>query len=116
MTWKDYYTAITGRSAPSEQASSSGTVYGTTPSRTSAVEDYYNEQMQQKQATEKARDIIDGRGRGHVGGLRDAWLDKNGERALPQPISQARRRLDCTAFRTILLTTPLKSLTASRRQ
>jgi hypothetical protein len=35
--------------------------------------------MQQKQATEKARDIIDGRGRGLVGGLRDAWLDKHGE-------------------------------------
>ncbi len=53
----------------------------TSPSspRTSPLEDYYNEQMQQKQATEKARDIIDGRGRGHVGGLRDAWLDKNGE-------------------------------------
>ena len=49
------------------------------PSRTSAVEDYYNEQMQKKQATEKARDVVDGRGRGHVGGLRDAWLDKNGE-------------------------------------
>lgn len=78
MSWKDYYTAITGRSAPSEQASSSGTVYGTTPSRTSPLEDYYNEQMQQKQATEKARDIIDGRGRGLVGGLRDAWLDKHG--------------------------------------
>ena len=79
MSWKDYYTAITGQKAPSEQASPSGTIYGTTPSRTSAVEDYYNEQMQQKQATEKARDIIDGRGRGHVGGLRDAWLDKHGE-------------------------------------
>nr|DAT58526.1 MAG TPA: nuclease [Caudoviricetes sp.] len=51
----------------------------TSPSRTSAVEDYYNEQMQKKQATEKARDVIDGRGRGLVGGLRDAWLDKNGE-------------------------------------
>lgn len=51
----------------------------TSPSRTSTLEDYYNEQMQQKRATEKARDIIDGRGRGHVGGLRDAWLDKNGE-------------------------------------
>ena len=51
----------------------------TSPSRTSPLEDYYNEQMQQKQATEKARDIIDGRGRGLVGGLRDAWLDKNGE-------------------------------------
>lgn len=53
----------------------------TSPSspRTSPLEDYYNEQMQQKQATEKARDIIDGRGRGHVGGLRDAWLDKHGE-------------------------------------
>ena len=52
----------------------------TSPSspRTSPLEDYYNEK-QQKQATEKARDIIDGRGRGHVGGLRDAWLDKNGE-------------------------------------
>nr|DAH44397.1 MAG TPA: hypothetical protein [Caudoviricetes sp.] len=47
--------------------------------RTSPLEDYYNEQMQQKQATEKARDIIDGRGRGLVGGLRDAWLDKHGE-------------------------------------
>lgn len=46
-------------------------------SRTSPLEDYYNEQMQQKQATEKARDIIDGRGRGLVGGLRDAWLDKH---------------------------------------
>lgn len=46
--------------------------------RTSPLEDYYNEQMQQKQATEKARDIIDGRGRGLVGGLRDAWLDKHG--------------------------------------
>lgn len=79
MSWKDYYTAITGLSAPSEQASPSGTVYGTTPSRTSPLEDYYNEQMQQKQATEKARDIIDGRGRGLVGGLRDAWLDKHGE-------------------------------------
>ena len=52
---------------------------GTSRRRTSAVEDYYNEQMQKKQATEKARDIIDGRGRGHVGGLRDAWLDKNRE-------------------------------------
>ena len=51
----------------------------TPASRTSAVEDYYNEQMQKKQATEKARDVVDGRGRGHVGGLRDAWLDKNGE-------------------------------------
>lgn len=51
----------------------------TSPPRTSAVEDYYNEQMQKKQATEKARDVVDGRGRGHVGGLRDAWLDKNGE-------------------------------------
>lgn len=51
----------------------------TSPSRTSAVEDYYNEQMQKKQATEKARDIVDSRGRGLVGGLRDAWLDKNGE-------------------------------------
>lgn len=53
----------------------------TSPSspRTSPLEDYYNEQMQQKQATEKARDIIDGRGRGLVGGLRDAWLDKHGE-------------------------------------
>lgn len=50
----------------------------TSPSRTSPLEDYYNEQMQQKQATEKARDIIDGRGRGLVGGLRDAWLDKHG--------------------------------------
>lgn len=51
----------------------------TSPSspRTSPLEDYYNEQMQQKQATEKARDIIDGRGRGLVGGLRDAWLDKH---------------------------------------
>ncbi len=53
----------------------------TSPSspRTSPLEDYYNEQMQQKQATEEARDIIDGRGRGLVGGLRDAWLDKHGE-------------------------------------
>lgn len=53
----------------------------TSPSspRTSPLEDYYNEQMQQKQAAEKARDIIDGRGRGLVGGLRDAWLDKHGE-------------------------------------
>ena len=52
----------------------------TSPSspRTSPLEDYYNEQMQQKQATEEARDIIDGRGRGLVGGLRDAWLDKHG--------------------------------------
>lgn len=52
----------------------------TSPSsrRTSPLEDYYNEK-QQKQATENARDIIDGRGRGHVGGLRDAWLDKHGE-------------------------------------
>lgn len=51
----------------------------TSPSspRTSPLEDYYNEQMQQKQATEKARDIIDGRGRGLVGGLMDAWLDKH---------------------------------------
>lgn len=51
----------------------------TSPSspRTSPLEDYYNEQMQQKQATEEARDIIDGRGRGLVGGLRDAWLDKH---------------------------------------
>lgn len=58
MSWKDYYTAITGQKAPSEQASPSGTVYGTTPSRTSAVEDYYNEQMQQKQATDKMRQMI----------------------------------------------------------
>lgn len=48
----------------------------TSPSRTSPLEDYYNEK-QQKQATENARDIIDGRGRGLVGGLRDAWLDKH---------------------------------------
>lgn len=51
---------------------------GTSTSRrgVSALEDYYNEKRQ-KQATEKARDIIDGRGRGHVGGLRDSYLDKH---------------------------------------
>ncbi len=48
----------------------------TPSSRTSALEDYYNEQRE-RQATEKARDIIDGRGRGPAGGLRDAWLDKH---------------------------------------
>ena len=82
MSWKDYYTANTGLPAPSEQASPSGTIYGTTPStpssRTSAVEDYYNEQMQQKQATEKARDIIDDRGRGNRSYLRDEYLKKSG--------------------------------------
>lgn len=69
--------SIAAHNGSATQTSSSPT----SPSspRTSPLEDYYNEQMQQKQATEKARDIIDGRGRGHVGGLRDAWLDKHGE-------------------------------------
>ncbi len=82
MSWKDYYTANTGLPAPSEQASPSGTIYGTTPStpssRTSAVEDYYNEQMQKKQATEKARDIVDDRGRGNRSYARDEYLKKSG--------------------------------------
>lgn len=69
--------SIAAHNGSATQTSSSPT----SPSspRTSPLEDYYNEQMQQKQATEKARDIVDGRGRGHVGGLRDAWLDKYGE-------------------------------------
>lgn len=50
----------------------------TSPSRTSAVEDYYNEQMQKKQATEKARDVIDGRGRGNQSYARDEYLKKSG--------------------------------------
>ncbi len=77
----------------------------TSPSRTSPLEDYYNEKRQ-KQAIEKANEIINSdilhggtkpvgwqqktaqpsgtsgastssRGRGLVGGLRDAWLDKH---------------------------------------
>lgn len=60
------------------QTSSSPAPSSSTPtSRTSAVEDYYNEQMQKKQAIEKVRDIIDDRGRGLVGGLRDSYLDKH---------------------------------------
>ncbi len=47
-------------------------------SRTSAVEDYYNEQMQKKQATEKARDIIDDRGRGNRSYTRNEYLKKSG--------------------------------------
>lgn len=70
--------SIEAHNGSAVQTSSAPTSPSSTPaSRTSAVEDYYNEQMQQKQATEKARDVIDGRGRGHIGGLRDAWLDKN---------------------------------------
>lgn len=67
--------SIAAHNGSATQTSSSPT----SPSspRTSPLEDYYNEQMQQKQATEKARDIIDGRGRGLVGGLRDSYLDKH---------------------------------------
>ena len=71
--------AATGGAGASGGQSSRSAASPAPASRTSAVEDYYNEQMQKKQATEKARDVVDGRGRGHVGGLRDAWLDKNGE-------------------------------------
>ena len=59
---------------PSSPAPSSSTP----TSRTSAVEDYYNEQMQKKQATEKARNIIDDRGRGNRSSLRDEYLKKSG--------------------------------------
>lgn len=50
----------------------------TSPSRTSPLEDYYNEQMQKKQATEKARDIIDDRGRGNRSYARNEYLKKSG--------------------------------------
>lgn len=61
------------------QNSSSPAPSSSTPtSRTSAVEDYYNEQMQKKQATEKARDIIDDRGRGNRSYARDEYLKKSG--------------------------------------
>lgn len=61
------------------QTSSSPAPSSSTPtSRTSAVEDYYNEQLQKKQATEKARDIIDDRGRGNRSYARDEYLKKSG--------------------------------------
>lgn len=49
----------------------------TTPSRTSPLEDYYNEQRE-KQAIEKARDIVDDRGRGNRSYARDEYLKKSG--------------------------------------
>ena len=61
------------------QTSSSPAPPSSAPSsRTSAVEDYYNEQMQKKQAIEKARDIIDDRGRGNRSYARDEYLKKSG--------------------------------------
>ena len=50
----------------------------TSPSRTSPLEDYYNEQIQKKQAIEKARDIIDDRGRGNRSYARNEYLKKSG--------------------------------------
>ena len=70
--------AATGGAGASGGRSSGSAPSSAPSSRTSAVEDYYNEQMQQKQATEKARDIIDDRGRGNRSYLRDEYLKKSG--------------------------------------
>lgn len=70
--------AATGGAGASGGRSSGSAPSSAPSSRTSAVEDYYNEQMQKKQATEKARDIIDDRGRGNRSYLRDEYLKKSG--------------------------------------
>lgn len=95
-------------SAGSSSGSSGGGSGSASSRRTSPLEDYYNEKRQ-KQAIENANEIINSdilhggtkpvgwqqktaqpsgtsgastssRGRGLVGGLRDAWLDKHGEK------------------------------------
>lgn len=91
-----------GGSNGNSSGSSGGGSGSASSRRTSPLEDYYNEKRQ-KQAIEKANEIINSdilhggtkpvgwqpaasqpsgtytgsRGRGHVGGLRDAWLDKH---------------------------------------
>ena len=93
-----------GGSNGNSSGSSGGGSGSASSRRTSPLEDYYNEKRQ-KQAIEKANQIINSdilhggtkpvgwqpaasqtsgtytgsRGRGLVGGLRDAWLDKHGE-------------------------------------
>lgn len=71
--------AATGGAGASGGQSSRSAASSAPASRTSAVEDYYNEQMQKKQATEKARDIVDSRGRGNQSYARDEYLKKSGE-------------------------------------
>lgn len=70
--------AATGGAGASGGRSSGSAPSSAPSSRTSAVEDYYNEQMQKKQATEKARDIIDDRGRGNRSYARNEYLKKSG--------------------------------------
>lgn len=70
--------AATGGAGASGGQSSRSAASSAPASRTSAVEDYYNEQMQKKQATEKARDIVDSRGRGNQSYARDEYLKKSG--------------------------------------
>lgn len=70
--------AATGGAGASGGRSSGSAPSSAPSSRTSAVEDYYNEQMQKKQATEKARDIIDDRGRGNRSYTRNEYLKKSG--------------------------------------
>ena len=104
MTETEFFQKYTGDGSSGNSASSGG---APTRRRTSPLEDYYNEKRQ-KQAIENANEIINSdilhggtkpvgwqqktaqpsgtsgastssRGRGLVGGLRDAWLDKHGE-------------------------------------
>lgn len=99
MTETEFFQKYTGDGSSGNSASSGG---APTRRRTSPLEDYYNEKRQ-KQAIEKANEIINsdilhggtkpvgwqpaasqpsgastsGRGRGNVGGLRDSYLDKH---------------------------------------
>lgn len=102
MTETEFFQKYTGDGSSGNSASSGG---APTRRRTSPLEDYYNEKRQ-KQAIENANEIINSdilhggtkpvgwqqktaqpsgtsgastssRGRGLVGGLRDAWLDKH---------------------------------------
>lgn len=102
MTETEFFQKYTGDGSSGNSASSGG---APTRRRTSLLEDYYNEKRQ-KQAIENANEIINSdilhggtkpvgwqqktaqpsgtydastssRGRGLVGGLRDAWLDKH---------------------------------------
>lgn len=99
MTETEFFQKYTGDGSSGNSESSGG---APTRRRTSPLEDYYNEK-QQKQAIEKANEIINSdilhggtkpvgwqpaasqpsgtytgsRGRGNVGGLRDSYLDKH---------------------------------------
>ena len=99
MTETEFFQKYTGDGSSGNSASSGG---APTRRRTSPLEDYYNEKRQ-KQAIEKANEIINSdilhggtkpvgwqpaasqpsgtytgsRGRGNVGGLRDSYLDKH---------------------------------------